>query len=1323
MSSLHWNRIVNTLTERLSELSKLRSKQHTKMNKLRRQLANAKRLQRQAATKARKRSLPQTSAPQDVWFSVKIRIQAVPKNNPNTTPTTKIILLDAHRHIPVSQIPAARRLVESESPEDLMGEFTSDDSWRHNFQNAMGYDNRKLTIVDATVRVVNHIVGDRFDPSSEVVVYADDENAPEEECYESYSNQTWGCVVETIYHVLNDAPNIKSLTREDIFDKLIDICSDENDIQSQIENESNENESIENGDNHGATYDAYATDDLIFESFKLVDHRCPKCESLMSKACLNNVIVCRECLPNPDKINRPPIVRHNHSNVVERDAIIYYGANDDDDVFATRQGFSLDHIIEFFDRHVNTQVLIKTPGYHNSNGSAIEIEKRSKDKKSNLPIIELYANNEHIYYKSVNQEDVVIGDTIFIKPEDCEAIMYEYATVLDKIQPGRLIIVDDIGLNGLVECILTRFKKLPKVLSATRYHIMRIRINNCEILADPDHESKQKALTKLREIYPQQYEFSEIAHSGETVSRTGMAVALFETMFEKLPKGYDSETDHSIIKRFFTRPVIQTFEDPEKLPQGSKIRCFDLNLAYLNILKECENVKIPIFSAIDNFATRCDAINSLTEHVVKNVYVRGYELKTQILNGYIVRWMLDQNIINKDQIIYSRKASQYFDGSKLAKYATFLDENFEKNERRLLYTAFCGYTGIRESKKSKSFLTTDPNMLSKPTTGDLESSGNLHISNKLVCESPAIYVQTCEQTTNQQSNSASIFRYILSCLHKKMIEMVKIATFATPSGVISAFVDSIYVVYPKNSHYYGPLRSSFKEEFNKTPIKPREFTQPRPTAPPPKNGSITTGIAGSGKSYNMLKKIDAMEPPQVLVCAVQNLMVERLKQKSTLQNKKNFMTLDMLKYGYYDAGRTAIFRKAKALFIDEFTMVDSNRWNFIAEICDTYNLELHIYGDPNQLDPINSDQIGLNSKFIRTYCPVAKCLEYREESARYDVVLKDSLDHFLETGKLDENLLSRVDHNSDHGFSTNFCFYNKTRHRVNADLKEKYAQTDINMICKLTVKSRNCFNGQIMKKSKIDEEDLKYYEPALCITTHKSQGGETTENYGIYDVMSFSKNMMYVALSRAKTTSQIHIYAKRGELENRIFKKLPKQPPQPSKIIPKNHKIYELKSITLDKSYYGMTKQTVQERFDQHKNSKYAHIKALATAPDATMIKLYDLNETRQFRVEAVEKKVMNWYKHYHTMDVINDRCADPTTSTTSTISRRDAVRDAVRGVITATNISTDTDTITIPKELRLKDGKLIYRKTINKKTYSKRCKDTPMNRIRMLAFIKSIYV
>ena len=51
----------------------------------------------------------------------------------------------------------------------------------------------------------------------------------------------------------------------------------------------------------------------------------------------------------------------------------------------------------------------------------------------------------------------------------------------------------------------------------------------------------------------------------------------------------------------------------------------------------------------------------------------------------------------------------------------------------------------------------------------------------------------------------------------------------------------------------------------------------------------------------------------------------------------------------------------------------------------------------------------------------------------------------------------------------------------------------------------------------------KYFQESYCFTIYSIQGCTLSDNYNILDVDRFSFNMLYTALSRAKTLSQIHI--------------------------------------------------------------------------------------------------------------------------------------------------------------------------------------------------------
>ena len=114
-------------------------------------------------------------------------------------------------------------------------------------------------------------------------------------------------------------------------------------------------------------------------------------------------------------------------------------------------------------------------------------------------------------------------------------------------------------------------------------------------------------------------------------------------------------------------------------------------------------------------------------------------------------------------------------------------------------------------------------------------------------------------------------------------------------------------------------------------------------------------------------------------------------------------------------------------------------------------------------------------------------------------------------------------------------------------------------------------NSNIKIKSEITKEiikikydELKHFQLAYCITTHCAQGSTFNFDYSIYEWQYFTREKMYVAISRATKRSLINFC----ETEYKL------------------NYIYKITNLSTNKIYIGSTKTSVEQRFQEHLTAK-----------------------------------------------------------------------------------------------------------------------------------------
>jgi len=137
----------------------------------------------------------------------------------------------------------------------------------------------------------------------------------------------------------------------------------------------------------------------------------------------------------------------------------------------------------------------------------------------------------------------------------------------------------------------------------------------------------------------------------------------------------------------------------------------------------------------------------------------------------------------------------------------------------------------------------------------------------------------------------------------------------------------------------------------------------------------------------------------------------------------------------------------------------------------------------------------------------------------------------------------------------------------------------------ITIKSE--ITNEIIK---IKHEELKHFQLGYCMTVHCSQGSTFDFDYSIYEWQYFTREMMYVAVSRSTKRSLINFCDTDYKLNDGY--------------------IYKVSNLLTNKIYIGSTKTSIEQRFNEH-------IKSLDGSPLHS-----DIQELghENFKIELVEK-------------------------------------------------------------------------------------------------------
>ena len=311
-----------------------------------------------------------------------------------------------------------------------------------------------------------------------------------------------------------------------------------------------------------------------------------------------------------------------------------------------------------------------------------------------------------------------------------------------------------------------------------------------------------------------------------------------------------------------------------------------------------------------------------------------------------------------------------------------------------------------------------------------------------------------------------------------------------------------------------------------------------------------TGPAGSGKS-TLIKKL------------VKELEARNNNFKSLAPTNRACRVIDGSTIHRFIASfNINSFRKNKFkyLFIDECSMIPEIFYKFFIFLKRAVpEIKIILAGDWRQLGPVN-DRLG------------NKC--YQDSRALYElcdghqlILTKCRRSSDVLFNMLKEENINKINSNT---FGKKFCrlhlsFTNKTRMRINKIMMDYEVKTkkkkplelkklpydknsqDVKLIASMPIISRvnfkslgicnnDCFTISEIRKDKIiiaDDnnefieipvEKFQYlFNPAYCITVHKSQGQTYNHEYTIHEFSKYDDKLKYVSLSRATDINNINI--------------------------------------------------------------------------------------------------------------------------------------------------------------------------------------------------------
>lgn len=364
----------------------------------------------------------------------------------------------------------------------------------------------------------------------------------------------------------------------------------------------------------------------------------------------------------------------------------------------------------------------------------------------------------------------------------------------------------------------------------------------------------------------------------------------------------------------------------------------------------------------------------------------------------------------------------------------------------------------------------------------------------------------------------------------------------------------------------------------------------------------------------------------------------------------------------------------KRIQIDEYSMIPVHWIHILYELKRKQpDLIIQLYGDFNQCPQVDSRYFDyMNQRIIRELCGYNLMNKtYNVACGRYNNNLYKVLECLLNSNQLHPYLEKPEVNFLSHMRETNICYTNDTRERINATYVKEFKDWKVGMkvICNKNFKKLNVYNSRIyyihsiigtnltistelngnpiMIKTKKEESErpitisYKFFDPAYCVTCYKYQGATIEEDINIWDVEIMSLNELYTAMSRCRKETQIHL-----KYTDKIFKRVTELTYPTKILLPKRNKItmkfekpkwnqihmkkvklgyiYQLNNSDVKESYVGLTKQTIEDRLNQHVRSNPKIITKKGTWTTNQLAKLYYTEKTQ---LNNLETRFINDYQ------------------------------------------------------------------------------------------------
>ena len=619
---------------------------------------------------------------------------------------------------------------------------------------------------------------------------------------------------------------------------------------------------------------------------------------------------------------------------------------------------------------------------------------------------------------------------------------------------------------------------------------------------------------------------------------------------------------------------------------------YDLNTAYYNVAYNFLDGEYPIFTCFDlwekynNEDIKTEYYYILSKSSLEKLKLYG--LYDNLRVGFMIKYLLNENLINKEDIEYFKKPSycgnwDFFKSNinniiektirnklNLKDDEEITDEMIKKNGLDKKYNFYNGILGKTINHNNERFYYLNENEYELLNFGLDYEEWTMHGEGNY-----CIYEKT---TSNYKYlNNSTLYNQIVE--YTNLIMIKNICYIYKNTGLLPLKIKTDAIAYNREINVLDEYKNYFKliskedkiinkqnlifknESFFKGYFKVnlsynniKEIQKNINEELNIKENLSFLGAPGTGKTTKILNNHKYDESMTITNICSLNISNEKIKAETIYQK------LQLYKPENWHKSMKKLSNKT--VWIDEFSMVNKYIWNFILLLSIKYNTKFIITGDLNQISPVNENRLNINNFVLNK---ILGKVEYLNKDYRNDkeiIILRDYIINEPKN-KIKEEF-KKLDCKDDWvKYDRHICFTNNMRHyinhkiikdrnltyKINYDNSNKFKDMEISnnvlLKCRITRKTKNIYKGDIWRViDKIDNsykllnlrdnkneifkmEDMVYFELGYAITAHSSQGLTIEDDLCIHEIdkmIIMDTSILYTAITRSKEFNKLHLY-------------------------------------------------------------------------------------------------------------------------------------------------------------------------------------------------------